>query len=75
MSKDGVERLCTVLYGRTKAGKYLGDNDAPMLHDAADTIIQLRAAMKAAARKSTNGEVSMILVDMLQQTNLEKKDG
>ena len=38
---DGVTRLSKELYGKVDVGKILGGSDAPILHDAAERIVEL----------------------------------
>ena len=46
---DGTARLCRTLYLRKEEPRdYIGGSEARMLHDAAEEIERLRAALKAA---------------------------
>ena len=64
---DETERLCTLLSGRETASKWLGGSEAPMLHDAADEIENLRFALvRIAAVCGQQAKHSSTLPTMIQ---------
>ena len=44
---DGSHRLCMALYGKEETRKMLGGSEAPLLHDAADRILELEKRLEA----------------------------
>jgi len=49
--ENGTERLCRALYGRRPIPTdYLGGSEAKMLHEAAETIVELREEMEGIER-------------------------